>query len=119
MGSLLSVGHGSDEPSQLIVLEYKGGKAKEQPYAIVGKAPTFDTGGISLKPGPKMDEMKFDMGGAASVLGTVGAVAELNLPINVVGVVAAAENMPSGRATKPGDVVPHEWSNGGNSEHRC
>ena len=105
MGSLLSVGHGSDEPSQLIVLEYKGGKAKEQPYAIVGKGITFDTGGISLKPGPKMDEMKFDMGGAASVLGTVRAVAELNLPINVVGVVAAAENMPSGRATKPGDVV--------------
>ena len=105
MGSLLSVGHGSDEPSQLIVLEYKGGKAKEQPYAIVGKGITFDTGGISLKPAPKMDEMKFDMGGAASVLGTVQAVAELNLPINLVGVVAAAENMPSGRATKPGDVV--------------
>ncbi|MCH1491713.1 MAG: leucyl aminopeptidase [Luminiphilus sp.] len=105
MGSLLSVGHGSDQPSQLIVLEYKGGKAKEAPYALVGKGITFDTGGISLKPGGKMDEMKFDMGGASSVLGTVKAVADLNLPINVVGVVAAAENMPSGRATKPGDVV--------------
>jgi len=105
MGSLLSVGHGSDQPSQLIVMEYKGGKAKEAPYALVGKGITFDTGGISLKPGPKMDEMKFDMGGAASVFGSVRAIVEMDLPINVVGVVAAAENMPSGRATKPGDVV--------------
>jgi leucyl aminopeptidase len=105
MGSLLSVGHGSDEPSQLIVMEYRGGKAKDRPYALVGKGITFDTGGISLKPGPKMDEMKFDMGGAASVFGTLHAIATMALPINVVGVVAAAENMPSGRATKPGDVV--------------
>lgn len=105
MGSLLSVGNGSDEPSQLIVMEYKGGKAKDAPYALVGKGITFDTGGISLKPGMKMDEMKFDMGGAGSVFGTLQAVAEMELPINVVGVVAAAENMPSGRATKPGDVV--------------
>jgi leucyl aminopeptidase len=105
MGSLLSVGHGSDQPSQLIVMQYKGGKAKEAPYALVGKGITFDTGGISLKPGPKMDEMKFDMGGAASVFGTIRSVVEMDLPINVIGVVAAAENMPSGRATKPGDVV--------------
>ncbi len=105
MGSLLSVGHGSDEPSQLIVMEYKGGKAKEAPYALVGKGITFDTGGISLKPGGKMDEMKFDMGGASSVFGTVQAAVNLDLPINLVGIVAAAENMPSGRATKPGDVV--------------
>ncbi len=105
MGSLLSVGNGSDEPSKLIVMEYKGGKAKEAPYALVGKGITFDTGGISLKPGPKMDEMKFDMGGAGAVFGTLQAVADMGLPINVVGVVAAAENMPSGRATKPGDVV--------------
>ena len=105
MGSLLSVGHGSDEPSQLIVMEYKGGKAKEAPYALVGKGITFDTGGISLKPGGKMDEMKFDMGGASSVFGTVQAVVNLDLPINLVAIVAAAENMPSGRATKPGDVV--------------
>ena len=105
MGSLLSVGHGSDEPSQLIVMEYRGTQAKTRPYALVGKGITFDTGGISLKPGPKMDEMKFDMGGAASVFGTVHAIATMGLPINVVGVVAAAENMPSGRATKPGDVV--------------
>lgn len=105
MGSLLSVGHGSDQPSQLIVMEYKGGKAKEAPYALVGKGITFDTGGISLKPGPKMDEMKFDMGGAGSVFGAIQAIADMALPINVVGIVAAAENMPSGRATKPGDVV--------------
>lgn len=105
MGSLLSVGNGSDQPSQLIVMEYRGGAAKAAPYALVGKGITFDTGGISLKPGPKMDEMKFDMGGAGSVFGALQAVAELALPINVVGIVAAAENMPSGRATKPGDVV--------------
>lgn len=105
MGSLLSVGHGSDQPSQLVVMEYKGGKEKDAPYALVGKGITFDTGGISLKPGLKMDEMKFDMGGAGSVFGTLQAVADLALPINVVGIVAAAENMPSGRATKPGDVV--------------
>jgi len=105
MGSLLSVGNGSDEPSQLIVMHYKGGKAKDAPYALVGKGITFDTGGISLKPGLKMDEMKFDMGGAGSVFGALSAAAEMQLPINVIGVVAAAENMPSGRATKPGDVV--------------
>lgn len=105
MGSLLSVGYGSDQPSQLIVMEYRGGSAKAAPYALVGKGITFDTGGISLKPGQKMDEMKFDMGGAASVFGALQAVAEMALPINVVAIVAAAENMPSGRATKPGDVV--------------
>ncbi|TXS95461.1 leucyl aminopeptidase [Parahaliea maris] len=105
MGSLLSVSAGSDQPAKLIVMEYKGGKAKDKPYVLVGKGITFDTGGISLKPGAKMDEMKFDMGGAASVFGTMQAVRDLELPLNVVGIVAAAENMPSGRATKPGDVV--------------
>ena len=105
MGSLLSVSAGSDEPARLIIMEYKGGKAKERPYVLVGKGITFDTGGISLKPGAKMDEMKFDMGGAASVFGTVQAVASIGLPINLVAIVAAAENMPSGGATKPGDVV--------------
>ncbi len=80
-------------------------EANEAPYALVGKGITFDTGGISLKPGPEMDEMKFDMCGAASVLGTFEAVAEMRLPINLITVVAAAENMPSGRASKPGDVV--------------
>ena len=105
MGSLLSVGHGSDEESQLMVMNYQGGKKSQQPHVLVGKGITFDTGGISLKPGAKMDEMKFDMCGAASVMGTMSAIAEMKLPLNVIGVIASAENMPSGRATKPGDVV--------------
>ena len=105
MGSLLSVSAGSDQPAKLIVMNYKGGKSGQKPYVLVGKGITFDSGGISLKPGAKMDEMKFDMGGAASVFGTMRAVAELGLPLNVVAIIAAAENMPSGGATKPGDVV--------------
>lgn len=105
MGSLLSVGHGSDEESRLIVMEYTGGNASSKPNVIVGKGITFDTGGISLKPGNAMDEMKFDMCGAASVLGTMTALCALKPKIHVIGVIAAAENMPSGRATKPGDVV--------------
>ena len=105
MGSLLSVSAGSDQPAKLVVMHYKGGKAGQKPYVLVGKGITFDSGGISIKPGAKMDEMKFDMGGAASVFGTLRTVTELQLPINVVGIVAAAENMPSGSATKPGDVV--------------
>jgi leucyl aminopeptidase len=105
MGALLSVAAGSDQPARLIVLEYAGGRRGEQPQVLVGKGITFDTGGISLKPGAKMDEMKFDMCGSASVLGTFGAIAELQLPLNVVGIIAATENMPSGSATKPGDVV--------------
>lgn len=106
MHSLLSVGNGSDQPSKLIVMEYKGAdNADEKPHVLVGKGITFDTGGISLKPGAGMDEMKFDMCGAASVMGTMTALAEMGLPINVIGIIAAAENMPSGCATKPGDVV--------------
>ncbi len=105
MGSLLSVSAGSREPAKLIVMQYSGGKRGEQPHVLVGKGITFDSGGISLKPGAKMDEMKFDMGGAASVFGALAAAVELKLPINIVGIVAAAENMPSGTATKPGDVV--------------
>lgn len=106
MHSLLSVGNGSDQPSKLIVMEYKGADdAEEQPFVLVGKGITFDTGGISLKPGASMDEMKFDMCGAASVMGAMTSLAELGLPINVVGIIAAAENMPSGCATKPGDIV--------------
>jgi leucyl aminopeptidase len=105
MGALLSVAAGSEQPAKLIVMQYKGGKAKDKPYVLVGKGITFDSGGISLKPGAKMDEMKFDMGGAASVFGTLRAALELGLPLNVVGIVAAAENMPGGRATKPGDVI--------------
>ncbi len=105
MGSLLSVSAGSEQPARLIVMEYKGGKRGDAPQVLVGKGITFDTGGISLKPGAKMDEMKYDMCGAASVFGTLEAVCELDLEINLVCIIAAAENMPSGRATKPGDVV--------------
>jgi leucyl aminopeptidase len=105
MGSLLSVSAGSVEEAKLIVINYKGAKADSKPYALVGKGITFDTGGISLKAGGAMDEMKFDMCGAASVVATMGCVAELKLPINIVGIIAAAENMPGSRATKPGDIV--------------
>ncbi len=105
MGSLLSVTAGTEEPAKLIVMEYQGGKKSDKPQVLVGKGITFDSGGISIKPGAKMDEMKFDMCGAASVMGAMTAVTELGLPINVVGIIAAAENLPSGRATKPGDVV--------------
>ncbi|MCO5107770.1 MAG: leucyl aminopeptidase [Burkholderiaceae bacterium] len=105
MGALLSVARGSDQPPKLIVLRYQGAGAKQPPIALVGKGITFDTGGISLKPAAEMDEMKFDMCGAASVLGTMRAVAELGLKINLVVVVPTTENMPSGRATKPGDIV--------------
>lgn len=106
MGSLLSVSAGSAQEAKLIVMQYKGSRnAKSLPYALVGKGITFDTGGISLKPGLAMDEMKFDMCGAASVFGALVAVAELKLPINVVCIIAAAENMPGSKATKPGDIV--------------
>ena len=105
MGSLLSVGTGSAEESQLMVINYQGGKKSQKPHVLVGKGITFDTGGISLKPGARMDEMKFDMCGAASVIGTLSAIAEMKLPLNVIGVIPAAENMPSSKATKPGDVV--------------
>lgn len=104
-GALLAVAQGSDQPPRLIIMHYQGGKDNEQPYVLVGKGITFDTGGISLKPGAGMDEMKYDMGGAASVLGTMKAVLELELPINVIGVLTCAENMPSGGATRPGDIV--------------
>jgi leucyl aminopeptidase len=105
MGSLLSVARGSRQPPKLITLEYSGGDSKQKPVVLVGKGVTFDSGGISLKPGAAMDEMKFDMCGAASVLGTLSACAELQLPINVVGVIPATENLPDGQATKPGDIV--------------
>lgn len=105
MGSFLSVTRGSEEPPRLIVFEYAGGKKGEAPVALVGKGITFDTGGISLKQPPGMDEMKFDMSGAASVFGTIKSLATIGAPINVVGIVPTCENMPSGRATKPGDIV--------------
>ena len=105
MGSLLSVTEGTTEPAKVIVMKYKGDKASQKPVVLVGKGVTFDSGGISLKPGARMDEMKFDMCGAASVFGTMKAVAELDLKVNLIGVVGAVENMPAGNATKPGDVV--------------
>jgi leucyl aminopeptidase len=104
MHSLLSVTAGTEEPAKLIVMQYKG-KAGQAPVVLVGKGVTFDSGGISLKPGPGMDEMKYDMCGAAGVIGTMAAVAALQLPINVNVVVPAVENLPSGRATKPGDII--------------
>ena len=105
MGSFLAVAQGSDEPLRFIVARYEGAAKTVPPVVLVGKGITFDTGGISLKPGAEMDEMKFDMGGAASVIGTLRAVAELKPKLNLVMIVAACENMPSGRAIKPGDVV--------------
>ncbi len=105
MHCLLSVSNGSANDAQLIIIEYSGGKRGQAPEVLVGKGITFDTGGISLKPGAAMDEMKYDMCGAASVMGTLTACAEMNLPLNVTGVIAAAENMPSGTATRPGDIV--------------
>jgi leucyl aminopeptidase len=105
MGSLLSVAAGSAEEAKLIVIQHKGAKADSKPHVLVGKGVTFDTGGISLKSGAGMDEMKFDMCGAASVMGVMSCVAELKLPVNVVGIIAAAENMPGSKATKPGDIV--------------
>jgi len=105
MGSFLCVSQGSDQPGKMVILKYNGAGSDDDPVALVGKGVTFDTGGISLKPGASMDEMKFDMVGSASVLGTIKACAEMKLPLNVVGVLAAAENMPSARATRPGDIV--------------
>jgi leucyl aminopeptidase len=105
MGSLLSVTRGSEQPAKLITMEYHGADRKQKPVVLVGKGITFDTGGISLKPGADMDEMKYDMSGAASVLGTLQAIAEMGLKLNVVGVIPTCENMPSGRATRPGDIV--------------
>jgi len=109
MGCFLAVTQGSEEPPRFIVIEHKPARAQGKnngaPVVLVGKGITFDTGGISLKDPPTMDEMKFDMSGAACVIGTMNAVADLNLPIHVVGLVAACENMPDGRAIKPGDIV--------------
>ncbi|RKG33520.1 leucyl aminopeptidase [Acinetobacter tianfuensis] len=104
MGAFLAVSKGSDRPGRIITLEYQAQRS-EAPIVLVGKGVTFDTGGISLKPGAGMDEMKYDMCGSASVLGTIRALCEAKLPIHVVGAIAAAENMPSGKATRPGDIV--------------
>lgn len=105
MGAFMSVSRGSHVPGCLVCLEYRGGPARQRPVALIGKGITFDTGGISIKPSAAMDEMKFDMCGAASVLGTLAACVRLRLPLNVVAVLACAENMPGGRASRPGDIV--------------
>ncbi|MEP7260989.1 MAG: leucyl aminopeptidase [Usitatibacter sp.] len=105
MGCFLAVAQGSHQPPKFIVMEYRGGKKDSAPVVLVGKGITFDTGGISIKPAGEMDEMKFDMCGAASVFGTMKAIALMKLPLNVVAVVVATENMPGGNAIKPGDVV--------------
>lgn len=105
MNALLAVARGAHQPPKLIVLHYKGARASDKPVILVGKGVTFDTGGISLKPAAEMDEMKYDMCGAASVLGTIKAVARMALPINLTVIVPATENMPGGNATRPGDIV--------------
>jgi leucyl aminopeptidase len=105
MEALLSVSRGSRQPAKLIVMEHKGGKKGDKPVVLVGKGLTFDAGGISIKPAQDMDEMKYDMCGGASVLGVMRAVLELNLPINLIGVVPSSENLPDGDANKPGDIV--------------
>lgn len=105
MHALLAVAQGSTEPPKLIVMEHLGGEADTPPIVLVGKGVTFDSGGISLKPGLDMDQMKYDMAGAAAVIGLISIVAELKLPINVIGIVPTVENMPSGGALKPGDII--------------
>ena len=105
MGAFAAVAQGSAQPAQLIQVRYEGPEASGPLLALVGKAVTFDSGGISLKPGNKMSEMKFDMSGGAAVLEAIGAIARLQLPLNVLAVVGATENMPGGKALKPGDIV--------------
>ena len=105
MGALLAIAQGSNQPPKLITLEYRGNNAKQAPIVLVGKGITFDSGGLSLKPPTSQIGMKYDMSGAAAVLGTILFAAELNLPLNIVGVIAAAENMPSGTACRPNDIV--------------
>lgn len=105
MGSFLGVAQGSTQPPRLIVLQHLKGKKTQKPVALVGKGITFDTGGISIKPGADMDEMKYDMCGAASVLGTFKAIGEMGLPINAVGIIPTCENMPDAGAIKPGDIL--------------
>ena len=104
-GGIIAVGQGSKNDPKLIVMEYHGGKQNEKPIVLVGKAVTFDTGGISLKPGEKMDEMKFDKCGGCTVLGIMKALSELKLPVNVIGVIPSVENMPSGESYRPGDII--------------
>ena len=105
LAGIVAVGKGSNNPPKMIILEYSGAPSDQKPYLLVGKAVTFDTGGISLKPGDKMDEMKFDKCGGCIVLAILKAIASLKLPINVVGIVPSVENMPSSTAYRPGDII--------------
>jgi leucyl aminopeptidase len=105
MGALLAVAQGSDQEPRLIVVEHRGGKKKDPPLVLVGKGLTFDAGGISIKPSSGMEEMKFDMSGGAAVLGAMKAIAELEVPMNVIGIVPSSENLLNGSAVKPGDVI--------------
>ena len=105
LGGISAVGQGSKNEPKLIILEYRKGKKQDKPVAIVGKAVTFDTGGISIKPSEKMDEMKFDKCGGCTVLGIMKAVSELKLPVNLVGIIPSVENMPGGESYRPGDIV--------------
>src|SRR5208283_4865140 len=105
MNSLLGVASGSSQEPKFIILEYTGGKKNAAPITLVGKGMTFDSGGICIKPAEKMDEMKSDMSGGAAVMGAIMASAELRLPLNIVGLIPATENMPSGTAYKPGDIL--------------
>jgi leucyl aminopeptidase len=105
MGAFLSVSRGSRQPAKLITLNYQGGNSVDKPIVLIGKGLTFDAGGISLKPGAGMDEMKYDMCGGATVLGTLQAAAQMNLAINIVALIPSSENMPDGDANKPGDIL--------------
>jgi leucyl aminopeptidase len=105
LAGIVAVGKGSNNPPKMIILEYNGASGDQKPYLLVGKAVTFDTGGISLKPGDKMDEMKFDKCGGCTVLAILKAIASLKLPVNVVGIVPSVENMPSSTAYRPGDII--------------
>jgi leucyl aminopeptidase len=105
MGAFLGVAQGAKEPAKMILVEYKGGKKSQKPIALVGKGLTFDSGGISIKPAGKMDEMKFDMCGSATVMGVLKAVAELKPKLNIVFAIGSTENMPDGNAQRPGDIV--------------
>ncbi|PJA29641.1 MAG: leucyl aminopeptidase [candidate division Zixibacteria bacterium CG_4_9_14_3_um_filter_46_8] len=105
MKAILAVGGGSQSPPFLIVIEYRGGRKGERPLALIGKGVTFDSGGITLKDGPKMEEMKQDMAGAAVVISTISAIAQLKIPINIIALVPAVENMPSGKSYRPGDII--------------
>ena len=120
MNALLAVASGSNEEPKFIILEYAGGRKKAAPIVLVGKGLTFDSGGISIKPADKMDEMKTDMSGGAAVMGAIMAVADMQIPLNVVALIPSSENMPSGSAFKPGDILKsYSGKTIESSQHGC